>query len=147
MRDEVRAALGQPTLTDTPALYVYDWEKAEAVGVAGVSADGRLAASFDRKGRLTLRQLPTLAVQREFQPNTMTRDPDLAHPLQVNLGASAFSADGRRLAVHEVRGTYTLPGTVIAMSFTAGLEHAAFVSDDRALLWQVGASRPRAGDR
>jgi hypothetical protein len=90
----------------------------------------------------------------------MTRDPDLAHLLQADLGASAFSTDGHTLAVanegsvtlydlavHEVHGTYTLPGTVIGMSFTAGLEHAAFVSDDRALLWQVGASPPPGGDR
>jgi hypothetical protein len=200
MRDEVRAALGEPTLTDTPALHVYDWEKAEAVGAgsslpvpfghkgtralfvfdeggrlvrtqvrgtgqddtagaegsatpppvpapavpapgdcgtkgvvrawlaghgpwlmvqrrdevqvcalpgaepvgslpggfldAGVSADGRLAASFDRKGRLTLLQLPTLAVQREFQPSS---GPGL-HALRRWGAAISLSADGGRVA-------------------------------------------------
>ena len=32
-RGELRAKLGPPTMVDTPELYVYDWEKAKAIGI------------------------------------------------------------------------------------------------------------------
>ena len=58
-RDGVRAKLGEPTMVDTPELYVYDWEKAKALawGYSSMAPMGhtgtRALFVFDADGRIT----------------------------------------------------------------------------------------------